>query len=358
MKTYKLYIAIAFLLTGITACEKEMKVDTTLNVDVASGQDVSFDGKTVTVKKGTPVTFNFDGDPDYLTFFSGELFKEYKHKDRTAMQLEDLDICELSFGVTAVSGKLENADITVHVSDKFPGLAKNNFEADRLLLDQEFKEWEVLLEKGSGEYPEKVWGNETDATKPENVKWVTKDLKSYLGKNITFAISYKGMFNTAAQPKFLFLKMQMKKVFNNGLGSTLTANGFGFTPVNMLCKEGLTDQAAASYKPVSTDKEYGYVTNNIAGLWKLADWTNFSIHSSGTNAVLKYSWLVSNPIAIDAACQPDKGMAIKNITQSLPAYTHTYAQTGTYTATFVANNANYVHQGGEVVRELTINVIE
>ena len=31
---------------------------------------------------------------------------------------------------------------------------------------------------------------------------------------------------------------------------------------------------------------------------------------------------------------------------------------GTYTATFVANNANYVHQGGQVVRELTINVVE
>lgn len=72
----------------------------------------------------------------------------------------------------------------------------------------------------------------------------------------------------------------------------------------------------------------------------------------------KNSWLISEPLLLNGSCNPDAGVAIKNISQSLEIYSHTYEEAGTYTATFVANNANYVHQGGQVVRELTINVVE
>ena len=68
--------------------------------------------------------------------------------------------------------------------------------------------------------------------------------------------------------------------------------------------------------------------------------------------------LISEPLLLNGSCNPDAGVAIKNISQSLEIYSHTYEEAGTYTATFVANNANYVHQGGQVVRELTINVVE
>lgn len=361
MKAYKLLAAIVCLGLGLTACDKELKENTKLNVGVATSQDVSFDGKTVTVKKGTPITFTLDGDPDFITFFSGESLKEYKYKDRTMMQLEDLDVCELTLGISAMTGKIDNADITLYISDKFPGLAKNNFETDSRLLDKEFTDWDILVDKNDkteGAYPEKVWGSEVDALKTENIKWVTRNLENYLGKTTTFAICYRGVSNATAQPKFFFVKLQMKKVFKNGIGTTIVAKDFGFTPVNMLCNENLPDQAAASYKPDASNKEYGYVTNNISGIWKLADWNQFAIHSSGAGSTLKYSWLVSDPISIDASCSPDTGINIKNITQSLNSYAHTYEEAGTYTATFIANNANYIHQGGQVVRELTINVVE
>lgn len=361
MKTYKLLTAIAFLSLGLTACDKELKEDTELHVGVATSQDVNFDGKTVTVKKGTPVVFTLDGDPDFITFFSGESLKEYKYKDRTMMQLEDLDVCELSLGISAMAGNINNADITLYVSDKFPGLAKNNFEADRRLLDEEFNDWNILIDKNDkeeGAYPSKVWSNESDALKTENVKWVTRNLQDYLGKKVTFAICYRGVNNTSAQPKFYFLKLQMKKAFKNGIGTTTVAKDFGFTPVNMLCNENLDDQTAAVYKPNANNKEYGYVTNNIPGIWKMGDLNQIAIHSSAKDKALKYSWLVSDPISIDASCNPDTGTSIKNISQSLSSYTYTYEETGTYTATFVANNANYVYEGGQVVRELTINVVE
>lgn len=359
MKTYKLLTAIALLSLVAVACEKELKEDTQLNVGVVTEENVSFDGKTVTVKKGTPLTFTLDGDPDFITFFSGESLKEYKHKDRTSMELEDLAVCELNFGIWLQWGVIGHADVTVYVSDKFPGLAKNNFEADRKLLDEDFTEWEVLLDKTKEGYPTVRYGSGDDKLDDSKVNWNTYDLKSYLGKKVTFAICYRGE-EDKNQPKFYFRKMKMTKLFNNGVGETFVAKDFGFTPVNMLCNENLSDQAKASYKPDAKNKEYGYVTNNIPGLWKLNDWNEFSIHSTNTaeGVQKKYSWLVSDPISIDASCSPDTGINIKNITQSLNSYSHTYTEAGTYTATFVANNANYVHQGGEVVRELTINVVE
>lgn len=364
MKTFKLYTAIALFSLGMTACDKELKEDAELDVSVAATDGVNFDGKTVTVKKGTSVSFLFNGDPDFITFYSGEPQKEYKYRDRIMMEPEDLATYTLSFGVTAMGGSIGNADISINISDQFPGIAKNNFDADKQLLE-EYEGWTSLLDKSStGEYPSIVWSTEAEATKRENVKWLTHELKSYQGKEITLAIHYEGQKNTSAQPKFFFMNMKMIKTFTNGETLEIPVNNFGFTPVNVCRKENYADQFPDKVNyicnlPGVVDKaEYGYVTNNVPGIWKLNDFTKFTIHSSAKNMPLKFSWLVSDPISIDASCYPDTGNSIKNITQSLSSYAYTYETAGTYTATFVARSSNYVHEGGQVVRELTINVIE
>ena len=69
-----------------------------MEVGVVTDSNVSFDGKTVTVKKGSPVTFSFDGDPDFISFFSGEIDHEYKHRNRIEMKIEDRK-CEINFSV-------------------------------------------------------------------------------------------------------------------------------------------------------------------------------------------------------------------------------------------------------------------
>ena len=73
MKTiYKSLMTIAFAGLSLASCDKELKEETAMEVGVVTDSNVSFDGKTVTVKKGSPVTFSFDGDPDFISFFSGE----------------------------------------------------------------------------------------------------------------------------------------------------------------------------------------------------------------------------------------------------------------------------------------------
>ena len=103
---------------------------------------------------------------------------------------------------------------------------------------------------------------------------------------------------------------------------------------------------------------YTTVDGNIPYFWRTSQPNDFVTSGGKKDYTKGDSWLISNPILLNGSCDPDAGVAIKNISQSLEIYSHTYEETGTYTATFVANNVNYVHQGGQVVRELTINVVE
>ena len=80
MKLNKLLIAVSIATFALASCESEFTKDAELNVNVATGDGVSFDGQTITVKSGTPVEFHFNGDPDFLTFYSGEAGKEYKYR--------------------------------------------------------------------------------------------------------------------------------------------------------------------------------------------------------------------------------------------------------------------------------------
>ena len=147
--------------------------------------------------------------------------------------------------------------------------------------------------------------------------------------------------------------MKIENTMKDGSVTTLYANGFNFTPVNMMCHHKLADQ-----KSMTANREYGTVTNNVSGIWNLAGASkgDFSIHSSNGGAKLKYSWLVSDMIMANA-CSPDYGTAIKNVTESLSSYTHIYNKVGTYKAVFVATNSNYKAES-KVVRELNIEVVD
>ena len=103
---------------------------------------------------------------------------------------------------------------------------------------------------------------------------------------------------------------------------------------------------------------YTTVDGNIPYFWRISQPNDFVTSGGSKDYTKGDTWLISNPILLNGSCDPDAGVAIKNISQTLEIYSHTYEEAGTYTATFVANNANYVHQGGQVIRELTINVVE
>ena len=99
MKTSKLYI---FLLSALafTACTKDLtegldKVD----VNVVASENVTMEGGIVTVRKGTPVEFSIAGEPDFITFFSGEIGHQYIYRQRVETEASDIVSSKLKFNI-------------------------------------------------------------------------------------------------------------------------------------------------------------------------------------------------------------------------------------------------------------------
>jgi hypothetical protein len=65
------YLLVAVIIC--TSCEREKVSVPSLEVSVTSA----------TYKAGDTVTFNFKGNPDNITFYSGEPGHQYEHRDRT-----------------------------------------------------------------------------------------------------------------------------------------------------------------------------------------------------------------------------------------------------------------------------------
>ena len=138
MKTiYKSLMTIAFAGLCLASCDKELKEETAMEVGVVTDNNVSFNGNTVTVKKGSPVTFSFNGDPDFITFFSGEIGHEYKHRNRTEMKVEDIEKCELSFRIWYRYGNASTIKGSTHVlvSDQFNGINGSNVDQDKQTVE-------------------------------------------------------------------------------------------------------------------------------------------------------------------------------------------------------------------------------
>lgn len=343
MKRYN-FLLITVLAFALTGCNSELEESADLNVNVTTSENVSITGDTIIVKKGNPVLFNFVGDPDNITFFSGEKGCQYIYRDRVTVDPSEVVSSKLMFSVWYQYGNAKSAAnlVKMYISDAFTGLVKNNFKEDSVLV--EGFQWSDLVDQSK--LPQTPGSAKTAQS-------FEVDLGNYLGKRLAMAICYKAQDNSAAQPKVNFVDMKIVNEMKDGTTSTLYAGNFGFTPVNMMCHHSFEDQ-----RGLANNREYGTVTNNVAGIWNLtsAGSGNFFIHSSSSGKPLKYSWLISDLITANA-CSPDAGMSIKNITQRLDNYSYTYNNVGKYKATFVVTNSNYKAES-RILRELNIKVIE
>lgn len=109
------------------SCENEMKQDPELDI-VVTGDGVAYDGQTITVQKGTPITFQLGGENDFLTFFSGEAGSKYEYRERSQVATDQIESSKLTLGIKTEYGKLAMIDFKVLISKNFEGLAKINLK--------------------------------------------------------------------------------------------------------------------------------------------------------------------------------------------------------------------------------------
>ncbi|WP_287667217.1 DUF5017 domain-containing protein [Bacteroides sp.] len=372
MKTYKLLL-LSLGVFCFTACEKELDRDLTdASVSVATDENVRYEGNILTVKKGTPITFLLHGDPDYVSFFSGELGHQYVYRDRKEYSAEDVESCELKFGIWTATGNANSCtnqlDVFYMAEEQapnsetttfFPGMSKTDFEADSILVEKT-TEWKTFIPRE--ELPNKVLGSAANALN------YSRSVKEFIGKKFTLAIALNKDGKKASdyptysdqtpipQSTFNFTGMRVETTWRNGRVTTAYASSFGFTPLNMKNKTVFKDQDEMN---MPKDREYGSVSTGVSGMWNLSSIANggFTVTGAASGFDWKYTWLVSDYLNFLECPEPDSPVKVKDVSLDVDTYSYTYDQVGTYTATFLMNNFSYAHEDSKIC-ELIINVTE
>ncbi|MGN0189192.1 MAG: DUF5017 domain-containing protein [Candidatus Cryptobacteroides sp.] len=382
MKHIKLLLTVCSLV-AFAACDTDLKDNLRdCRVDVVPGE-YTFQNNIISVSKGQKVNFSIEGNPQYLTFFSGEVGHRYSFANAGSIPSEDVVSSTLKFkvwsqyGVTATYTECPMLEILYSAEDAegdgsevFPLMCKNDFEADSILV-RNF-EWSTLVERSK--LPAAPLNNVSKAIS------YSIPVKDFIDRNFVIAIAYnddeyertqevekevvkvdgtveiKKVIETVVQPTYYIAEMRVENQLKDGTVLTNYASSFGFTPLNLDCATEFKDQ---SQYDMPSDRAYGSTQTNVSGMWNLTDIStgNFAIRGSGGGQVWKKSWLVSDYIDLLRNPSPDTGVAIKGISTQMSSYEYSWDKVGTYTVTFVMRNVNYAYSEDKV-QEFIVNVTE
>ncbi len=319
-------LLLSCLFIVLSSCEDTLEKSVSLDIAVTTPTG-TLSGNSFSVHTGEPVTFHFTGDPDFITFFSGENGHEYSKVNLFEIPVSEIT-STLKFTAKPQYGVVTNT-LKVFLSTNFTGLRGlpvTNKQTDSLAIVKE--KWIDITD---------ACGLPTASNATSNAEIALKD---YLGKKLTLAFRYKPEQNAAVQPTWIITNLRIENQTATAV-SVLPASIMGFKALDMF--------SSNTYK-----------NDGGAGVWDLRNIARTTsdpeirIASSPAGSPMNEDWLISNPIVINSR-PGDKGIAIKKVSDDFPAYTHTFEKAGTYTVTFIARNENY-KASSEVIRQFEITV--
>lgn len=297
---------ILFFLIGLwllSACEK----DTSEIVF-----DVSAD--RVTIKAGESVNFKLTGNPDNITFFSGEMGKRYDFVGRSSAT----GIPKLKF-----DAKLENAatpqGLSVLVSNKFEGLVFTLDSLNMRQIDTESSNKNISKpDIWSDISSQATWPATQNATKTSEL-----DLSSFAIANKPVFIAFKWSGDAGVnQSKWTINNLSIVNYLPDGTSYTI-----GNLTTNSITNYGYS---GATFSPGWKDFKASGDISWIVGTSSLA-----VTGKTAASSVSSESWVISGAIDLTKVT-PDWGTAIKGMSATVATTTYAYKVAGTYTATFVA----------------------
>lgn len=79
------------------------------------------------------MVFNFSGNADFITVWTGDTGHEYKHRNRTKVDIADIESCELEIEISQQYGTLNN--LVLFAGNKFAGLNGSDAATDRPVVE-------------------------------------------------------------------------------------------------------------------------------------------------------------------------------------------------------------------------------
>ncbi|NGF58017.1 DUF5017 domain-containing protein [Parapedobacter sp. SGR-10] len=313
----KLFYLLSASVILLGSCEYKMEL--TPNLDdfaVSTGANV--------YRVNEIVDFKLKGNPDIITFYSGELYNDYAHKDGRIIRVEHADLY-FTTSIPVTARPQEN---------QFAVMASTDF---------------------NGDYSS--WSNIDDA------HWVDITDRFILATSITFTSS--GVVDISdliepGKPLFIGFKytVRSKAEINDPAHErprTWHIQSFTFTGNTDAGPLVMGDMETAGFNIIHQHPEI--VSKTVQSASRITflghpmdEPTDPDIHTE--------IWAVSKPFETgDVNRGPDRPIAVKaDLNPRLESYTHTYTKPGIYKAYFVGMNAN-IEGSQQVIREVDVTVI-
>lgn len=330
------YFIIAALLTTCVACKKSLDVAVP-GFEVNSTKNNG--SATTSFSVADTVQFNFTGNPDEITFYSGEVGNRYDFVNR----ISAMGTPNLQFSTIRATGTQANS-LAVLVSNDFKGVATNTI-------------YGVLTRDTATTNANIAAATWTDITNrctlstgaATAVSSGVVDMSDFLkqGKPVYIAFKYTAAAGTI-QNKWTVSALSVNNVLADGTTYTI-ANLNG--PTTSFTNYGNTTYGpgwAVSYDLAKDANKYAWVYTDKTSL-VITGATTAAAATAGAEA-----WAVMGPVDL-ARVTPDMGVGIKAISAVLPSYPYNYMAAGTYNAVFVASN-NTTGLTKTVVRQIPLTI--
>lgn len=326
MKKRSLIIVLAIL--SLISCESMEDLDSP-TFDVLS--------KDVVINAGDTLAFDFKGNADILTFYSGEFGNVYEHKGRTERPFEGN--IKISFETSVQNSYAIDPfprEVDVFISSDFNG------DLNYANVISESSKWEIISDRFT--FPITSTNGTVKAvpittSNPEGKLDITELVE--IGKSFYIAFRYKA-------------DNKMRVGSNTRNAREWRVDALSLVNEHPEGTSVLMSQSSAGWKFVNrADNE---IETGRGGSLNSTGRISIKGNQNTTESGIEI-WAISNPINTGMAkTEPDRGVTIKNISRNrLESYTHVYNKPGVYKAVFVAANSNiYGHQS--VVKEVNVTV--
>lgn len=315
---YLLPLAATILLP--TGCRESFEQVDPVRFDVSVASE--------TFKVGEPVRFRFEGNPDFISFYSGERGNDYAFRDRDRIVETEMTFSFTTTTSSGTAGYPNPAHVPVCYSTDFSGEYTEEAVREATWIDIS-DQFTLPTDIGATD----MLSGDVNVTRyyPDNDTPLWFCFHYVVEAFDATAAGGKGNGRTQwnfKSPKFSGIAGESSSV----LYDILSAN---WTIVRAASFEGAT-----SLPDINSSR--------------------ILLRSEFQPTVSRECWAVAGPIRkMDFINEgPDKGVGIKAMAEAtLHAYEYIYTEPGEYTVTFVAANAN-VYDRREKVRSVKIRIVE
>lgn len=288
----KLLMLLLIATIFITACNK--KEVASLDFDVSANK--------TSIKVGDTVTFKISGNPEQLTFYSGEKGNAYENRERTNVDAKPI----MSFTSYMQFGAQTNT-LAVLASTDFNGVYNQS--------DVESATWtditaQLVLSTGAN-----------------NTASGDIDLTSFKSdKPVYIAFKYTGTTGST----------QRTWTIKDFKINSITTTGDAFS---------ITKLADAGWQRVNF--------NSSPRSWAFTA-TQLQFAGGTATVASNLGWAITKPLFLTKV-SPDRGVALKNSSTRITEYKHVFTSAGTFKTTFIGANVN-VYGSNSSLKALDITV--